>query len=261
MLATTAFGTDKIVTADEVRGFLGLPPLAASNPQHTHNVFAQAESRIDRLSHTHSHGMRFDSSLFYTGVVDTMKTDMRRMLDAEITRSLVGKKDTSLKNLVGIQHDGDILRLTPIKENSMPQSKLRTPSENIARKDLIVALAISDGRGEDEILHGVALVQDLDEGQSITRGWQVKEGDILNRHIQIVDGPFGLVTDYKDRDFTRNDTDQLVVDGKLVSLSRQAYIIIEPANYRSNDNSSVFIQNINMPDGLQPDMAQDPSRQ
>lgn len=113
------------------------------------------------------------------------------------------------------------------------QSKLLTPTETIERKDLVVALAISDVRGEDELMHAVALVQTLRPGESITRGWNLKRDKVVNRIVTIVEQEItGLCTDCVVPDDLRSADQgrQFVIDGQIVRVPNSSYIIIGPRN-------------------------------
>lgn len=129
-------------------------------------------------------------------------------------------------------HDGDLIDpASNIKENNMI-TKLRTPSETIARKDLIVALLISDSRAEDEVMHAVALVQDLAEGESITRGYSLKKQDVVGKFVQIVDLSIdGVCTDFVPREMlvARSDQHQLVLDGVIINVPVSAFVIVSEA--------------------------------
>lgn len=136
--------------------------------------------------------------------------------------------------LVNIQHDGDIIDPTSnIKENHM-QTKLRTPSESIERKDLVIALALSDVRGEDELMHAIALVQDLKEGQSLTRGFWLKKKDIVGKYVVLVGKDVaGVCTDFIDRDQNRNASNhQLVLDGVITEVSTTDFLVVEAVQDR-----------------------------
>lgn len=128
-----------------------------------------------------------------------------------------------------VRHNGEIIDPTSnIKENHMP-TKLLTPSETIERKDLIIALSICDSRSEDELMHAVALVQDLQEGETITRGYYVKKQEVVGQVVTILEqSRTGLCTDFVSIDAltNRSENHQLVIDGEIVLVPRHAFIII-----------------------------------
>lgn len=118
---------------------------------------------------------------------------------------------------------------TTIQETSMT-TQFRTPTETIERKDLLAALQLSAGSNHpDEVMHAVALVQDLDEGQTIVRGHQLKEG-VVGRYIEVVDtGDKGYLSDWREHNLRDNYKANAVVNGKMVEIERGHYIIVDPA--------------------------------
>lgn len=197
------------------------PKLVVPNPTHQHT--------IQRLS-------AFEMPLHRHAFVDEAWHFDRGYLDQMIYNQLI-TKDGSLKTVLGF----DPAKPT-IKENHMSQTRLLTPSETIERKDLAIAIAISDARSEDELMHAVALVQDLTEGQSISRGFYVKKQEVLDRHIKVINGPEGFVTDVKlDEQFRGNDI-EFVLDGKMVKVDRSVFIVIEPASYQPKPSGVAIYQ-------------------
>lgn len=113
---------------------------------------------------------------------------------------------------------------------------LKTPTEDIQRKDLTVAMELLNTNDRDYLLHALALVQELKEGQAIYRASQLKDADVLGDTVQVVGTKIsGVVTDIRRDDYGRGDW-QLVVDGKLFDVpTSTTYVIVTPAPPVGND--------------------------
>jgi len=154
----------------------------------------------------------------FTDTISYLKNDMKRLLDAEIAKTIIGPN-----------HARSILGLAPItKENSMSgTTRLKTPSKNIKRKDLGVAMRLLGLSDQDELLNAVALVQELKEGQKIYRAYELQKAKLSGVTIKIDSEDIaGVLTDAKGNYVY--DTVQLVVDGKMLNVSGSEFVVVTP---------------------------------
>lgn len=161
--------------------------------------------------------MTFDSDQF-TDTIGSIKNDMKRLLDAEISRAIIDPN-----------HARRIQGLAPItKENSMSgTTRLKTPSKNIKRKDLGVAMKLLGLSDQDELFNTVALVQELKEGQKLYRAYELEKLDLSGVMITIdSEDVAGVLTDAKGGYIY--DPVKLVVDGKMANVSGTAFVVVTP---------------------------------
>ena len=178
------------------------------------------------------HGLSIDMKLDthqFTDTISYLKNDMKRLLDAEISQAIIGPNQVR-----------SALGLTPFtKENSMSgTTRLKTPSKNIKRKDLGVAIRLMGTHDQDELLNAVALVQELEEGQKIFRAYELQKAKLSGVTIKIdSEDVAGALTDAKGSYIY--DPVQLVVDGKMVTVNGSSFVIVTPAEPLGEDTLRV----------------------
>ena len=121
---------------------------------------------------------------------------------------------------------------TTIKETAPMGSatKYRTPNQTIDRADLDMALRAVDYPDIDFLLDKVAIIQTMDEGEVLQTACNLKSEDI-GRYITVVNGDSrgakGRMSDINRYEMEEmRISPQLVLDGKMVKLSRQDFVIV-----------------------------------
>lgn len=115
-----------------------------------------------------------------------------------------------------------------IKENNMSGTRiLQTPSKNIKRKDLTVALRLIDFRGVDDLYDVVALVQSVGENEKVFRTNELKAEDVVGKYIRVHgrDEATGGCSDFA-KDEPCDYTTRVVLDGKLHAVTGGEYLIV-----------------------------------
>lgn len=162
----------------------------------------------------------------YVDAISFIKRDMKRMLDDEISQAIVGPNRARA-----------ILGLAPItnKENHMPGTvKLKTPTKNIKRKDLTVAMRLLGLSDQDDLLNAVAIVQELEEGEKLYRAYELQSEKLSAVNIRVVGRDIaGVLTDAQG--VYSYDPVRLVVDGKMISVNGNDFVITSPAGEIGKD--------------------------
>lgn len=111
----------------------------------------------------------------------------------------------------------------------MSDRQLRTPeTTTVETKDLTVAIRALDMHDLDHLLDAIALVQDLKPGQRLLKAKKLKPQDV-GVHLEVVDGPSGLLTDIRDYDGFSRQNDGLVktvLGGKMVDVRSGDFVIV-----------------------------------
>lgn len=190
--------------------------------------------KIGKIEKVHSDArglyvdMKLDAEQF-TDTISYLKNDMKRLLDAEISQAIIGPN-----------YARAILGLAPItKENSMSgTTRLKTPSKNIKRKDLGVAMKLLGLSDQDELLNAVAIVQELKEGQKIYRAYELQKAKLSGVTITIdSEDVAGVLTDASGNYIY--DPVKLVVDGKMLNVPGSSFVVVTPAEPLGEDTLRV----------------------
>lgn len=116
-----------------------------------------------------------------------------------------------------------------IKENNMTDRTLRKPeSTTVETSDLVTAIRALGAHDLEYLLDAVALVQDLKPGERLTKAKKLKPQDV-GVHLQIIDGPAGVLTDIRDYDeFSRQNNGfvKTVLGGKMVDIRGEDFVVV-----------------------------------
>ena len=226
---------------------LGLSPQVYTPPSspHTHTVVGydpgfnnyqhftvasneqQAIGRVTRISEDDRGlhvNMKLDSSDF--------AEKLRKTLDKKLISAF------EARDYFGIQSDADLFPeitaprgglkfTTSTKEHSMATiQKLKTPSKNIKRKDLSVALRLSGiAAREDNLFDVIALVQSVGENEKIHRLSELKSKDVVGKNVRVNGTETnGVCSDFVEDDY--NTFYRLVIAGKIERVEGDGFIII-----------------------------------
>lgn len=114
------------------------------------------------------------------------------------------------------------------KENNMSGTRtLQTPSKNIKRKDLTVALRLVGYRAVDDLFDVVALVQSVGDNEKVFRANELKAKDVVGKYVRIHgrDEATGGCSDFV-KDELRDYATRIVLDGKLETINGDDYLIV-----------------------------------
>lgn len=104
--------------------------------------------------------------------------------------------------------------------------KLLRPSKKIKLSDLEVAAGLAGGQYVNELLHTVALVQQLEEGQRLFRARDLKH-DVVDKFVRVISGgESGLCSDIRTFDTMREPNIRMVVAGKMIEVERDDFVVV-----------------------------------
>jgi hypothetical protein len=254
-------------------------------PAHSHFNFVPNPStdHTHRIAPWHTHNHHFDHTLLQTqmgyavgmdpagrlkpiGSASKAREDehglhVKFQLDTSdfernLKKLLKDKMDGAILYGVGEPNDMDLfpditaprggLRFTTSKESSMPKTKLKTPTENIERKDLVVALRLIGYRDTDELMHAVALTQELEDNQAIYRAYELALDDVevVGSHVK-VDGSkaSGILSDVVSSEPGYPTAKiRLVVAGKLIEVDGLTYVVVSNDTPQLGDDTLRVVQ-------------------
>ena len=182
--------------------------------------------------------MQLDSSEFSKSIKKMMEKKFIEEFDRAILYGDGGNLEDIFPDvtspIISANQMRSALGLMPIanKENTMAgTTKLKTPTENLERKDLVVALRLT-GRSsdQDDLFHALALVQELEDNQTLYKATELTNDDVdvIGDTIKI-DGKkvTGVLSDVVSTDpGYYHATIRLVVGGKLVEVPGNTYVTI-----------------------------------
>lgn len=219
-----------------------VPNYDAGLLNHNHGYFVGMDPSSKPIGHV-SHFRQDDR-----GLVVNMKFDssdyskkIRELIDKDFTSKIVSARE--MRASLGLQTDMDLFpdiathgikgmkwgvrsaSSSITKENNMPTRTLKTPAENIERKDLTVALRLyGNARIQDELYDVIALVQSVGENESIYRASELKAEDVLGKNVRIhANDASGICSDFGPDDYSGKYN--LVIAGKLEQLA-DGFIIV-----------------------------------
>lgn len=235
---------------------------------HSHSVWWDNYPKPDRfdaglMNHNHGYFVGMDPSSKPIGhvthfrqddrgLVVNMKFDssdyskkIRELIDKDFTSKIVSASE--MRNSFGLQSDADLfpditaprggLKFgTSSKENNMTgTTRLKTPSKNIKRKDLNVAMQLLGVSDQDELLDVIATVQELEDGQKIYRAYELQRAKLSDVTVKIdSEDVTGVLTDAQGNYIY--DPVKLVVDGKMLNVPGSALVIVTPASLVGEDS-------------------------
>lgn len=195
----------------------------------------------------HSHNPKFDRSLFKPiGRTTRVHRDevglqvdfkLSDYFTAELKKAIVSTAD--VRRALGLETDMDLFPditaprgglkfdTSNNKENNMPTRTLKTPAENIERKDLTVALRLAgNARLQDELYDVIALVQEVGDNESVYRLSEIKAEDVLGKNVRLHGhDASGLCSDFNQDDYSGKYN--IVIAGKLEQHSDVFLIVTD----------------------------------
>ena len=116
--------------------------------------------------------------------------------------------------------------LSIIKENNSMTVKLKTPSKNIKRKDLVVGMRLIGLRAQDDLLNAIALVQELQEGERLFRAHELRSETILGKHLRVPGTDVGGIC--SDAKFSEYDSElvRFVIAGKMEVVEGAIFVVL-----------------------------------
>jgi hypothetical protein len=128
------------------------------------------------------------------------------------------------------------------KENSMTAQKLKTPSKNIKRKDLSVAMRLNGtARQQDELYDIIALVQSVADNETIYCVSELKEGQLVGKNVRVhgIDAS-GVCSDFHVDEYSGKYN--LVLAGKLEQLASSRFVIVSEIETSLGDDALKLVQ-------------------
>lgn len=193
---------------------------------HDHSVDAMVFAMLDKKSNSLKHltkdafgRVTFDTETFTTNYLENYPAFGYSEIE---TRAM-----ELFRQGMGFENDGDLIQT---KENNHMATKLRTPTETIARSDLQMAMSAIGYGDSDFLLDLIAVAQELNPGEQIKRINQLRRSD-LGKYLIVHSGDSanseGYVTDVNFDDISGGrERPRLVLDGRMVVVSNYDFVIL-----------------------------------
>lgn len=201
------------------------------NP-HSHSVSKQ----VDRLTKSLYTELDIPPSFIPKTIYKQAKLDRDDVMDVgfnvetwlkdEMRKQLIEFEKQAIDTI--LNGDGSPIGINN-KEINMTDRTLRKPeSTTVETSDLVTAIRALGMHDLEYLLDAVALVQDLKPGERLTKAKKLKPQDV-GVHLQIIDGPAGVLTDIRDYDeFSRQNNGfvKTVLGGKMVDIRGDDFVVV-----------------------------------
>ncbi len=169
---------------------------------------------------------------YYAVGLDVGPNQLDAMILGQLVSKSAGLKHAARNIFARSEITQPISSTTYPGRNTTMTTKLRIPSETVERRDISVALEVL-GENVDYILNMISIVQDLELGDVVKRADRLKPSD-LGRHVTIATGDNiesdGWMTDLIVADRITNYETQLVLDGSIVKVRNDDFVIVAAEN-------------------------------